>query len=249
MVRHLAPDSQWKPLPLLMVNLKTRWNTKELLDADDIPFEDIKVCMKELNTVNSLLGGHSITLKGTKSFINSGNTPFHICEIGCGGGDNLKAIAKKYSRINPIRFTGIDLKKECTDFAAQRYPGLNATWMANDYRNADLNDHKPDVIFSSLFCHHFKDDELVAMLQWMRSNSTKGFFINDLQRSRIAYYLIKWLSAIFSKSYLVKNDACISVARSFRKKDWQLIIKNAGITNYDIRWQWAFRYLIVFKND
>lgn len=231
-----------------MVNLAKRSNRKELLDADSIPFSDIKVCMKELNSINTLLGGHAITLQGTDRFISEDDSELTICEIGCGGGDNLAAIAKKYREKNVrLLYTGIDLKTACTEFAAQQYPALHATWIAADYKKANLNGHQPDLVFSSLFCHHFTDEELVDMLQWMKQNSRLGFFINDLQRSAVAYYLIKWLTAAFSRSYLVKNDGCISVARSFRKKDWKHIFEKAGITNYSIRWKWAFRYLIVCK--
>jgi hypothetical protein len=107
----------------------------------------------------------------------------------------------------------------------------------------------PDIIFSSLFCHHFSNAELVQMIQWMNRNSRQGFFINDLQRNPLAYYSIKWLTKLFSASYLVKNDAPVSVARGFIKKDWQQLLVQAGITNYSLRWQWAFRYLIVCKHD
>jgi 2-polyprenyl-3-methyl-5-hydroxy-6-metoxy-1,4-benzoquinol methylase len=228
-----------------MVNLKKRSYAKELLDEDNIPFEDIKRTMQELNSINTLLGGHAITIDGVKAFIKEKDS-LHICEIGCGGGDNLQAISK-IKKIN-FAFTGIDLKTACINFAKQQYPSLHANWVASDYQKVNF-DVKPDVIFSSLFCHHFIEDELVEMILWMKTNSTKGFFINDLQRNTVAYYLIKWLTRIFSKSYLVKNDAALSVARGFHKKEWINIFERAGITNYSIRWKWAFRYLIVCKNE
>jgi 2-polyprenyl-3-methyl-5-hydroxy-6-metoxy-1,4-benzoquinol methylase len=227
-----------------MPNLTHRSYTKELLDADNIPFKDIKRNMQELNTINTLLGGHAITIEGVKAFIKENNI-LHICEIGCGGGDNLQAIST-LDREHFI-FTGIDLKKECIDFAQQQYPDLKANWIASDYTKVNF-EIKPDVIFSSLFCHHFTEEQLVFMLQWMKVNSKKGFFINDLQRNSLAYFLIKWLTKLFSKSYLVKNDAPLSVARGFHKKEWQTIFEKAGISNYIIQWKWAFRYLIVCKN-
>ena len=225
-----------------MPSLQHRSYTKELLDADDIPFEDIKRNMQELNTINTLLGGHKITVDGVKMF-SQNKIALHICEIGCGGGDNLYAISKWN---NKNTFTGIDLKKECIDFAIQQNGSL-ATWITNDYSKVNFQNDKPDVIFSSLFCHHFNEDELVYMLQWMKENSKQGFFINDLQRNVVAYFLIKWLTKIFSKSYLVKNDAPLSVARGFHKKEWIHILQKAGITNYSIQWKWAFRYLIIYK--
>jgi 2-polyprenyl-3-methyl-5-hydroxy-6-metoxy-1,4-benzoquinol methylase len=228
-----------------MVNLTHRSYAKELLDADNIPFEDIKRNMQELNTINTLLGGHAITLQAVKAFTKENKT-LHICEIGCGGGDNLQAVSKIPNKV--FSFTGIDLKKECIDFAKQQYPKLNANLIVNDYSKVNF-DKKPDVIFSSLFCHHFTEEELVFMLQWMKANSTKGFFINDLQRNTVAYYLIKWITKIFSKSYLVKNDAPLSVARGFYKKEWVAIFEKAEIISYSIKWKWAFRYLIVCKNE
>jgi 2-polyprenyl-3-methyl-5-hydroxy-6-metoxy-1,4-benzoquinol methylase len=227
-----------------MPNLTYRSYTKELLDADNIPFEDIKRNMQELNTINTLLGGHAITLDAVKTFTKE-KALLHICEIGCGGGDNLKAISK--IKNTAFTFTGIDLKKECIDFAKEQYATLNANWLASDYSKTIFKS-KPDIIFSSLFCHHFTEGQLVFMLQWMKVNSTKGFFINDLQRNSLAYFLIKWLTKLFSKSYLVKNDAPLSVARGFHKKEWQAIFEKAGITSYTIQWKWAFRYLIICKN-
>jgi 2-polyprenyl-3-methyl-5-hydroxy-6-metoxy-1,4-benzoquinol methylase len=224
-----------------MINLKYRHNTKELLDADDIPFADIKQNLKELNTINTLLGGHKISQVGLKYFFNN-NEALHVCEIGCGGGDNIKAL----SNLNTNNtFTGIDLKDTCLLFAQEQYGPL-ANWVCSDYSKVNFGAN-PDVIFSSLFCHHFTNDELVYMLQWKMQHCTKGFFINDLQRNTVAYYLIKWLTKFFSKSYLVKNDAPLSVARGFHKSEWIYLLEKAGIKNYTIKWKWAFRYLIVCK--
>ena len=95
---------------------------------------------------------------------------------------------------------------------------------------------------------HFKEDELVDMLQWMKENAAKGFFINDLQRHPLAYHSIKWITKLFSKSYLVKNDAPLSVARGFTKKEWKQLLEWACIDDYSLQWKWAFRYLVTYCN-
>ncbi len=235
-----------------MIDLRKRSYQKELLDHDDIPFADIRQNMKELNTVNSLLGGHHITISGIQQLVKKNNAgdPLSICEIGCGGGDNLKAISNWCNKKN-IRaaFTGIDIKPECISYAKEQYPMLDAKWIISDYRLVNFGSSKPTIIFSSLFCHHFSEDELVSMLLWMKTNSATGFFINDLHRHPLAYYSIKLITGIFSRSYLVKNDAPLSVARGFSKKEWQSIFERAGIKNYSIAWKWAFRYLIISNND
>ena len=227
-----------------MINLTQRSYQKELMDADDISFEAMSQTLKELNVVNTRLGGHAITLKGIQSFSIT-KKAITVCEIGCGGGDNLFAIYNYCIKNNiPVSFIGIDMNKECIAFAKQQYPQLDCKWICSDYALVNFADSKPDIIFSSLFCHHFTNDQIVPMLHWLKQNSSKGFFINDLQRHWLAYYLIKYITRFFSKSYLVKNDACLSVARGFHKKEWQQLFQQAGITGYQINWKWAFRFLI-----
>lgn len=220
----------------------------ELLDAEDIPFADIERNMQELNTINTLLGGHAITVKGIKQLI--GNLKeIHICEIGCGGGDNLIAIHKYCQQNNiKVQFVGIDIKQACIDFAATKTALQQQTdWMVSDYRQVYF-DSKPDIIFSSLFCHHFTDEQLAAQLLWMQENSKVGFFINDLERNWLAYHAIKFITKIFSRSYLVKNDAPLSVLRGFTRQEWVRLFAEAGIQTYSITWQWAFRFLIIYKH-
>lgn len=235
-----------------MMDLSKRSHKKELLDDPSIPFADIKQNMRELNVVNTLLGGHRITISGIKQLLvkrPSENT-FTVCEIGCGGGDNLKAIARWCAQHNIlVHCIGIDMKPECIEYAKQQCEGINATWIVSDYRYSIFKEHVPDIIFSSLFCHHFEDDDLKHMLRWMKHHSLLGFLVNDLHRHPVAYYAIKMLTAFFSKSYLVKNDAPLSVARGFKKKEWEKIFASAGISADHISWKWAFRHLIICYND
>lgn len=251
MERRLALALPWKHLLQLMINLQIRDYTKELLDDEQVPFADIQQNMKELNIINTYLGGHSITISGLQKVLGSWpvKKEITICEIGCGGGDNLLAIEKWCAAKNiPANFIGIDIKPSCIAFAKMQCASLKAEWITADYIKASFQHRQPDIIFSSLFCHHFKEDELVAMLHWMKTNATKGFFINDLQRHPLAYHSIKLITKLFSNSYLVKNDAPLSVARGFTKGEWKQLLEWAGIDNYSLQWKWAFRYLITYCN-
>jgi len=222
---------------------------KELLDGDDIPFADIKKNMEELNTINTLLGGHAITIKGFATLVGE-RKEITVCEIGCGGGDNLVAIARWCQKYKiEVNCIGIDLKKECIEVASEEklLNGM-ATWIVSDYAAVKF-DTKPDIIFSSLFCHHFTDDELVSQLQWIQVNSKIGFFINDLHRHWTAYHSIRLLTKLFSSSYLVKNDAPVSVTRGFLKTEWAALCEKAGIKDPCIQWKWAFRHLIICRHE
>lgn len=228
------------------MNFRTRSNQPELLDGGNIPFADIKRNMQELDFINTWLGGHAITLAGVKALARD-QKKLRICEIGCGGGDNLAAIGRWAARKEiDITYIGIDINAACIAVAKERLPSANTQLITSDYRAVQF-DVLPDIIFSSLFCHHFADEELVKQMQWMQRNSRIGFFVNDLHRHPAAYYSIKWLTAAFSNSYLVKNDAPLSVLRGFSRSEWKEILKNAEIDDCSLHWKWAFRWLIVKK--
>jgi 2-polyprenyl-3-methyl-5-hydroxy-6-metoxy-1,4-benzoquinol methylase len=230
------------------MNLQKRSYQPELLDGADIPFEDIKINMQELNVINTWLGGHKITLNGFKKLLGNRKS-VTVCEIGCGGGDNLKAIATFCIQRNILlSIVGIDKNENCIEVAKKLFDSrINTNWIVADYVTVNF-EQKPDIIFSSLFCHHFSENEIRFQLKWMKENCTLGFFINDLHRNRLAYYSILFLTNTFSKSYLVKHDAALSVAKGWRKKEWISLLALTNIQHYTISWKWAFRYLILVQH-
>lgn len=234
------------------MNLARRSYKKELLDRNDIPFNDIRQNMEELDFINKYLGGHNITIAGIRELFSNSNREDHtewlICEIGCGGGDNMIAIQNWCRKSSiPVRFIGIDINPFCIKVASRKLAAIEASFITADYISVFFKERKPDFIFSSLFCHHFANDDLVRMLCWMQANAQRGFFINDLHRHYLAYYSIKLLTGVFSQSYLVKNDAPLSVARGFKKEEWENLLGKAGIKNYSIKWKWAFRHLVTVR--
>jgi 2-polyprenyl-3-methyl-5-hydroxy-6-metoxy-1,4-benzoquinol methylase len=229
--------------------LKYRSQQKEFLDADEIPTADLYQTLKELDRINTLLGGYDITFSALKKVIQPHKT-YTLIDIGCGGGDTLKHIQKwqirKHLNLNLI---GIDLKPVCIEYAMLQNPTANIRYICDDYRNMFLHVTNIDIIHACLFCHHLTEMQLIELIQFaLKRNSI--LIINDLERNPIAYYAIKTLTALFSKSYLVKNDAPLSVARGFKKEEWNHIIHKAGATHFTVKNKWAFRHeIIIYGNN
>ena len=229
------------------MDFSIRSNQLELLDRPDIPAADIQQNLYELSVINEKLGGHAITWQGFLQFAKKDQS-LHVCEIGCGGGDNLKYIERRTAGIQgQPSFTGIDINPDCIRVAENAGWKHTARFLVNDYKRVIFKS-KPDIIFCSLFCHHFRDADLIEMFRWMRENSGSGFFINDLHRHPLAYHSIRILTSIFSKSHLVKNDAPLSVLRGFKKKELKNLLQQSGISNYTIQWKWAFRWLVIVRS-
>lgn len=231
-----------------MQQFKHRHDGPELMDGPALPEQDLFINYKELHQVNRWLGGYRITLKGLRSFTNQGNS-LSVLDAGCGGGDMLKVIAQwgRKKKI-PLQLTGIDLSASAIKYAKQNccdYPEI--AWLQEDAFTHLKQGNHYDVIMNTLFMHHFSDKQIVLLLSLMKSNGRQGLIINDLHRHSFAFFSIKWITRLFSSSYLVKHDAPLSVLRSFRRAEWWELLSKALIPNAAISWEWAFRYLIVYR--
>lgn len=98
---------------------------------------------------------------------------------------------------------------------------------------------------TSLFCHHLHEDEIIQLIGWSKAHAKMGMVINDLHRHPFAYYSIALLTRFFSKSYLVKHDAKLSVLRGFSLTDWRKI---TSTFKAEIKWCWAFRWLVIIPS-
>lgn len=254
--------------------LRQRSQRAELLDAEQLPVVALHRNLKELAAVNRLLGGYAPTLQGLSRLMptatNPQGLPWQILDVGCGGGDTLAQVhAWAQSTGRQVELTGVDLLPECIAFARNAYGHLPIRWQVQDYsqltfaqkaaqntaQNASENPPEqvsltspapppPDLVISALFCHHLPPAQLLHFLRWTAKVARQGFVINDLHRHPLAYYGIDLISRWPGCSQLFQNDARLSVWRGYRREDWVRILAAADVVA-QIRWAWAFRWLLV----
>lgn len=227
--------------------LSVRSYDKEFLDLDNIKTSDLNRNLMELDIINNHLGGYKASLNGLKELLSKKIAINTVLDIGFGGGDSIKQLAVYTKKLNKkIFFYGVDLKKDCVDYAETNLTSINNKQLiCDDYRNIStelLN--KVNLIHCSLFLHHLKEEEIIALFKFCKAHHCV-VLANDLHRHWLAYYSIKILTQLFSKSYLVKNDAPLSVKRGFKKKELISLLESAGYRNYSVKWCWAFRFIII----
>lgn len=233
-----------------MNSLALRATESEYLDKSDIPADELFINLKELDFINNVLGGHAATIKGIKYFIKKYKKIESIVDVGCGGGDTLAAVARWSKKNNcRITLTGIDILPDAINFANDKYGSMdNVKFICSDFNNY-FPARKYDLAINSLICHHMYARELNDFLNFNSAVSKYGFIINDLQRHILAYHSISLLTKLFSRSYMVKNDAPLSVQKGFVKKELEDLLNANGFSKYSITWEWAFRYLVIVEND
>ncbi|MEO6522540.1 MAG: methyltransferase domain-containing protein [Mucilaginibacter sp.] len=122
--------------------------------------------------------------------------------------------------------------------------------MANaSFERSQLHSNQFDVVFSSLFTHHFADEEWIVLVKKMVDSSKKAVIITDLHRHWLLYYAIIFIAYTFTKSKMARFDGPLSVKRSFKKHELVNLLQQSGLTNYKIEWKWAFRWqVIIYKS-
>ncbi|QCR23797.1 methyltransferase domain-containing protein [Pontibacter sp. SGAir0037] len=232
--------------------LEKRSNEAELMDDLSLSNEDMRKTLEELEVINNWLGGHKVVLNALNKLTRKKAhlpQPLHIADIGCGGGDTLLHIARWARRKGiRVRLTGIDANDYIVQYARERCAGVpEISFEQHDVFSDAFAQQPYDITICSLFCHHFTDEQLIYMFQQLHRQSQLAVIINDLHRHWFAYYSIKYITAVFSRSPLVRNDAALSVWRAFKKREIISLLQQAKVANYSLRWMWAFRWQVLMQ--
>lgn len=231
-----------------MRDLSRRSDEEEWMDDLLCEGPVVSQTLAELDVINRWLGGNQISLQAFKSLIKNRSEPVHLVDLGCGSGDLMKSMARICRKRGlKATFTGIDANPYIIAYAREHtrdYPEIS--YQCINVLGNELLDLKCDVVHACLFCHHFTSKQLSELFVTFNQIAQEKVIINDLHRHGLAYYSIKWLTALFSKSDMVKNDAIASVARGFKKQELKEILKLARITSAQLSWAWAFRWKLIY---
>ena len=224
------------------MDFSVRSTEKERMDSFDMPQNELDRNLLELEIINRWLGGYAVSFSGLARLKPDRGRKWSVADLGCGGGDGMVAMSEYLSRKGvQARFTGIDANPAALLYARSRckaYPGFE--WKTIPFQEFDGS--TTDILHCSLFAHHFFGEDLQRLVQVLGS-ARKGFIVNDLHRHPLAYYSIRLLTRLFSRSPLVRHDAPLSVARGFSRSELEEIFRPLALKfDLELRWQWAFRW-------
>jgi SAM-dependent methyltransferase len=226
-----------------MIDFSTRAHTPELMDGP-CAYEEFRDCLVDLAKVNRATFAYYPTLYWLKHL--TGAPVLRILDVGSGYGDMLRRIGQWAARHGQkVELTGVDLNPYAARAAAAATPEGGIAWATSNAFSYSAADDI-DAIICSLFTHHLTDDEIVRYLQWAEATARRGWFISDLHRHPLPYYVFRVWTRLAGWHRFVQSDGPISITRSFRRADWTRLCKAAGLPmdQVKIRWRMPFRYCI-----
>ena len=216
-----------------MTSLAIRSRQDEQMDAADLAPEVYEKVLHDLARVNRFTFTTWPTLAFLKQAVGDGKS-FRLMDVGFGDGDVLRAVAK-WARKRGIEagLVGVDLNEKSVKAAHDATP----PGMAIDYRAGDYADQAGpfDFVISSQVTHHMTDPQLLAFLRYMETEARRGWLICDLHRLAFSYWGFPLLARILMVHRIVREDGQLSIARSFRKPEWEDYLKQAGIAPEQVK--------------
>jgi len=234
-----------------MPDFSTRSQGIEIMDDLNCSGEVVRQTLHELEFINAWLGGNAITLDGMNKLCkdHDRSRELIIADLGCGGGDMLRHIdAWAKRRGYRVRLIGIDANPFIIAVAKENLHDLpHIEFYTQDIFSETFKQQQFDIVIGTLFYHHFDSETLSGFFRQIATQTRLGLLVNDLHRHALAYYSIRLLTALFSRSAMVRFDAPLSVLRGFRKDELRSVLRAAGLENADVQWKWAFRWQVVCK--
>ncbi len=228
------------------MDFSARSTQTELMDTEATDAADFARCLADLATVNVV----TLAARPTMDWLARATTTmpkgagFSLLDVGFGHGDMLRAIHRWAGRRGlAARLAGIDLTPQSTAAAQAATPAaMDIAFITGDvltYRP----EQPPDFIISSLFTHHLSDADVARFLSWMEATAVRGWMVNDLHRNTFAYHGFALLARLAGWHRFVRHDGPVSIARSFRRADWERLLRQAGVPGR-ILWRFPFRYCV-----
>lgn len=177
--------------------------------------------------------------------------PIRILDVACGGGDVATSLQHHANRKQvPITVVGCDISETAIQFATQRAQQrqVQVSFVQNDVLNEELPQGF-DLIYSSLFLHHLKSEEMIHVLKSMRRSASHCVVINDLLRSSLGYALAKWGIRILTRSKVCHVDGPLSVEAALTLDEVRSVAEQAGWNDIDLRRCWPERFLMVCQSN
>jgi len=199
--------------------------------------------LHDLAQVNTVTLARRPTLDFLRRAV-GGRNSFRCLDVGFGDGDMLRAIRSWADRRGiEAELIGVDLNSRSVAAARERTPStMRIDYRTGDY--ADLAGEGWDCIVSSLVAHHMTRDQLVQFLRFMDREARRGWFVNDLRRSRFAWLGYPLLARVMNWHPIVRHDGRLSIARSYRRKEWAPILASAAVEGAEVKRVFPFRLCV-----
>lgn len=222
---------------------------REQLDAP-APLADVEETLSDVARLNRFFGGAWLITAQVARLLDGipAGQPITILDVGTGGADLPMALvswARRSSR--PIRILALDRNSQILAIGRRLAAGdPEIVFLHGDGLQLPVRAEAVDVALVSLTLHHLEPAEAVGLLRELNRVVRVGFIVNDLIRSRTAYWLVWLATRLFTRNHMSRHDGPLSVLRAYTPAEILELARRAGLPYVSIvSYPWLSRLAVV----
>ncbi len=229
-----------------MIDLTLRDLQPEIMDDPSLDPGEHEQALRGLARIHRLTNVSAQLWKAIQSQVILDDTrTLSILDLGCGDGHVLRQLYRLAERtgIKTILY-GCDFSANAISFAKQSASrdDIPIEFYHLDVTQATELPHRADVVFCSLFLHHFSESDATKILDKMKAAAKQLVLVHDLRRTRLGY-LLCWVGVhVLSRSHVVRKDGLMSVRAAFTVPEIKRLLASAGITQAEVTTGWPQRF-------
>src|ERR671939_1061236 len=215
----------------------------EHLDKGDYTPEEYEGCMVELRRINRFLGDASALSHSLLAEVGRvGLKSFSVLDVGAGSGELLRVAARWAENAGrAAMLVGLELNERSARAIMEESREFGSiSSIRGDALRLPFDDDSFDYAICSLFTHHFKDEQVVAILRELSRVARRRIFVIDLNRHPLAYYLYTTVGRLFLHNRLIREDGALSILRSFRPDELKRLASQARLKDVSVKRRFPF---------
>jgi 2-polyprenyl-3-methyl-5-hydroxy-6-metoxy-1,4-benzoquinol methylase len=230
-------------MPLLPDLRKRAVDASELMDDPHADPERLARTFAQFRSVNRLIAGWRGTYVERIRPLLSKDATSTLLDIGCGGGDIARALARWAKRDGLLlEVTGIDPDPRAIH-AAGRAPNPDGVRF-HALESSALVDAalRFDFVVSNHVLHHLTAEQLTDLLIDCELLCRNLAIHSDIRRSRLAYAEYWLATLVLFRGSFVREDGLISIRRSYTEAE----LRVAARREWNVEAQAPFRNLLTY---
>ena len=176
-----------------------------------------------------------------------------VLDLGCASGDVAAGVHKELRRRGfAADLQGWDISPTSVSLATNNHAKTgksgSISFKLGNALDADVQADQFDVVYCSLFLHHFDQSAASQIIATMRRLARRGWIVDDLIRSALGYWIAQFGCRTLSRSKIVHFDGPQSVRAAFSVEE---ILKLAKLSDWSdgkdtvvLEKHWPQRYLM-----
>ncbi len=221
----------------------------EWMDVDQPDTPALRRDLENLATLNRVFGSYSLILRYVRPWLqaHSGTRPIRLLDLATASGDIPRQL------VDAARSLGVRLQIDAVDQQATTLAiarELSADYPEITYHEGDIRTFGTgqawDIVHCSLAIHHFTAADANTVFAQIRSLATSHALVADLRRSPFGTFGVDFMTTVWMREPMTRNDARASVRRAFSFDEFRALAAQAGWTDFQHARHFVFRQAISF---